>query len=157
MRQTRIRQPAPRRDSTSRAAAAAPALSERMGRRTMEAIVHAAAIAAASDGVAGPEERRSLIAYLRERDILNPHGRAAVLLAWEQALTRIRPLGMSELCTAADELRHLRGSAGARHAAQAAIEVAMADGVLWPQEEAMLAVIADRLGLRARPAHDHAA
>ena len=48
-------------------------------------------------------------------------------------------------------LRTLAGTHGAVLAAMAAAHVAMADGVTWPQEIALLRVLHDRLGMSARP------
>jgi tellurite resistance protein len=76
------------------------------------------------------------------------HGRAAVLASYDAAVGG----GCRSLAETADDLAALGGLArtpGAHLIAAAALRVALADGVAWPQETALLGIIGDRLGLRA--------
>jgi tellurite resistance protein len=140
----RLRQPSPRPTAKR-----PPVVVERISLYTLSGIIYASALAAACDGHASPEERRSLVVFLRDRNLLNPHGRRRVLRAYEAALAGLREQPLERLPEAANGLCGLRGTSGALHAAAAACKVVLADGVVWPQEEAVIAIIHDRLGLRA--------
>lgn len=71
--------------------------------------------------------------------------------AFEAAVQSMSRLELDEICTAADGLRAVAGQHGATYVAQAAAHVALADGVTWPQEIALLEVIRDRVGLGHPP------
>ena len=125
-----------------------PAIPEQVSPETLQAILLAAGAIARADGAADPREGRALLAFLREHGILARHGRAAISAAYEARIAGRR----RSLADAADELAALGGLAGTAAApliAAAAAHVARADGVAWPQEVALLAVIRDRLGIRA--------
>lgn len=119
------------------------------GRATLHAMVTAAAMIACADGHVARSERRSLLRFLSHHGVLARHGRAASLAAFEQAIRDTEDLGPH---AAADRLRAIAGLPGAPLVAQAAAHVALADGVTWPQEIALLEVIRDRVGLPAGPA-----
>ncbi len=121
---------------------------EQIGSKTLAAIILAASAVARADGAADGRERQALLRFLRERGILARHGRAAVLASYDAAVGG----GCRSLAETADDLAALGGLArtpGAHLIAAAALRVALADGVAWPQETALLGIIGDRLGLRA--------
>jgi tellurite resistance protein len=122
---------------------------EQIGSKTLAAIILAACAVARADGAADGSERQALLRFLRERGILARHGRAAVLASYDAA---VGGGGCRSLAETADDLAALGGLArtpGAHLIAAAALRVALADGVAWPQETALLGIIGDRLGLRA--------
>jgi tellurite resistance protein len=118
-------------------------------RDTVNAVIGAAALMASVDGQATHAERAALIAFLRQHGLLAHHGRRALLAAYDSAVSRPEPL--SDWDAALQPLDTLAGTHGAMLAATAAARVAMADGVTWPQEIALLHVMHERLGIRFRP------
>ncbi len=124
-----------------------PTVTLHPGRETVRAVVTAAAIVACADGHVARSERRSLLRFLSHHGVLARYGRAGLLAAFEQAVRTAEPLTLHEAGSVADELRTIAGRPGAPLVAQAAAHVALADGVTWPQEIALLEVIRDRLGL----------
>ena len=121
----------------------------RPGPDTVDAIITAAAIIACADGQVSDLERRSLLHFLRQKGILERKGRAAATAAFNQAVALAVTLGLDETCAATEKLRALAERPGAPLVAHAAAMVALADGVGWPQEIALLEIIRDRLGLRS--------
>jgi tellurite resistance protein len=119
------------------------------GRTTVQAVLTAAAMIACADGRVDHQERRSLVRFLRRIGVLERYGRTATLAAFDQAVRDAAPLDLQQTCVAADCLRSVVNLPGAPLVAQAAALVALADGVAWPQEIALLEVIRDRVGLRA--------
>jgi tellurite resistance protein len=124
---------------------------EQVGRETLAAIILAACAVARADGTADRSERQALVAFLRERGILARHGRAAVLASYDAAV-KGRQRSLAETADELAALDRLAGTSGALLIAAAAQQVALADGVAWPQEAALLGIISDRLGLRAAQA-----
>jgi|tagenome__1003787_1003787.scaffolds.fasta_scaffold18052946_1 tellurite resistance protein len=116
-------------------------------RTTVQAMVMACALIACADGHVGLKERRTFLRFLRHCGALQRYGRAQSAAAFDTAAHEASSLTLDEICTAADDLRSVAGSHGAPLVAQAAAHVALADGVTWPQEIALLAVIRDRIGL----------
>jgi tellurite resistance protein len=116
-------------------------------RVTVQAIATAAAIIACADGCTTREERRSLLRFLRYHGVLARHTRAECLAMFDGALDEISALDLQELCDAADCLRPVAGTPGAHLVALAAAHTALADGITWPQEIALLQVIRNRIGL----------
>ena len=127
------------------------AVVERPCRDTVDAVISAAALMANVDGQATPPERTALIAFLRQHGLLALHGRRSLLATYDGAVSRPGPL--FDLDEALNPLRALVGTHGAVLAATAAAHVAIADGVTWPQEIALLRVMHDRLGIGVRRAH----
>ncbi len=145
----RYKQP-PRHTRSPRRLAAQPVVIRRPGRRTVDGMIEAACIVACADGRLDAAERRRLLTILRRHGALAEFGRKPLLDAFDQAVARQEHADLAELCVMADGLRPLAATSGARLVAMAAVDIAMADGVTWPQEMAMLQVIRDRLGLGAR-------
>jgi tellurite resistance protein len=114
---------------------------------TVQGIVLAAAMVACVDGHAASIERGSLIRFLRYHGVLARRGRAEPLAAFDQAVRHAAPMTLEQSCAEADRLRPLAGRVGAPMIAQAAAQVALADGRHCPREMTLLAVIRDRLGL----------
>ncbi len=136
---------------TRRRRASSPdvAVVEQVGRETLAGIILAAGAVARADGHADLRERQALLGFLRERGILARYGRSAVLASYDGAVGDERRRGLSETADGLAALDRLAGKPGALLIAAAAWRVALADGVAWPQETALLGVIGDRLGLRA--------
>jgi tellurite resistance protein len=126
-----------------------PAVTFYPNRETLEAILKAAAIVACADGQVSSLERLSLMSFLGRHGILAREGRAASAVAFDEAVREVALLRLDEACAAADGFRRIAGRPGASLVANAAAVVALADGIGWPQEIALLEVIRDRLGLRA--------
>lgn len=124
-------------------------------RAAVQAIATAAAIMACADGHVARDERRTLVKFLRHHGILARYGRAVPLATFDAVVNRTCHTGLDDACHVADDLRAAAGSHAAPLAAHAAALVALADGVTWPQELAMLEVIKDRLGLRSAAAAGH--
>ena len=114
---------------------------ERPSRATADAIVATAAAMACADGRAEPVERAALHVFLRRHGFLILHGRD-LLATYDEAVSRT-PRG------AVARLQSLAGTHAGVLAATAAAHVAIADGVTWPQEIALLRMIRDRLGVGA--------
>jgi len=116
------------------------------GPRTLDCIIAAAAAMALADGCAEPAEQRGLFEFLRRNRLLDVLGRS---------VTRQR--FVSETCEAAlhpgsgfqlaERLRPLAGTSGARLVATAAAWVAIADGVVHPDELRLLRSLRAMLGL----------
>jgi tellurite resistance protein len=121
---------------------------ERPSRATAEAIVTAAAAMACADGRAEPAERAALHAFLRRHGFPILHGRD-LLRTYDEAVSRTPRDTAPDLSATVAKLRPLAGSHAGVLAATAAAHVAVADGVTWPQEIALLRVIRDRLGVSA--------
>jgi tellurite resistance protein len=119
-------------------------------RTTVQAMATASALIAWADGHVEWKERRTFLGVLRRCGALQRYGRAHSLAAFDKAVQDAAALTLDEIFSAADDLRAVAGTHDAPLVAQAAAYVALADGVTWPQEIALLAVIRDRVGL-ARP------
>jgi tellurite resistance protein len=117
------------------------------GRTTVQAIVTACALIACADGHVGLKERHTFLRFLRHCGALQRYGRAGSTAAFDTAVHDVEALTLDEICSVADDLRAVVGTHGAPLVAQAAALVALADGVIWPQEIALLAVIRNRVGL----------
>jgi tellurite resistance protein len=113
----------------------------------VQAIARASALIACSDGHVGLKERRTFLRFLRHCGALQRYGRVPCTAAFDTAVLDTAALTLDEICGAADGLRSVAGTHGAPLVAQAAALVALADGITWPQEIALLAVIRDRVGL----------
>lgn len=118
------------------------------GSETVAAIVTAASLVACADGRATSDERRALLRFLRERGVLARSGRRGAVGTFDRAVEAAADLELDRLAEALSQLSLLADKPGALLAMEAAQHVAMADGVLWPQEAAMIAVLSDRLRLR---------
>jgi tellurite resistance protein len=129
---------------------------------TIQAVATAAAIIACADGCMTREERLGLLRFLRYHGVLERHTRAECLAMFDGAVDKVSALDLQELCDAADCLRLVAGTPGASLVAKAAAHTALADGITWPQEAALLQVIRNRIGLGianrgdARPYHQGA-
>ncbi|MBN9560660.1 MAG: TerB family tellurite resistance protein [Alphaproteobacteria bacterium] len=121
---------------------------ERPSRATAEAIVATAAAMACADGQAEPAERAALHAFLRRHGFLILHGRD-LLTAYDDAVSRTPRGTTPDPSPTVARLQPLAGTHAGMLAATAAAHVAVADGVTWPQEIALLRVIRDRLGISA--------
>ncbi len=119
------------------------------GLATVQAMVMAAAMMACADGHVAKEERRSLIRFLRHHGVLERYGRAECLASFDRAVRDTGRFNLEEACDAADRLHSIAGTASAWLVAHAAAHVALADGITWPQEMALLQVIRDRVGVSA--------
>jgi tellurite resistance protein len=116
---------------------------------TITAIVTAASLVACADGRATSEERRALLRFLREQGFLARSGRRRTVGTFDQTVEAAADFELDHLNEALSALSVLADKPSAVLALEAAQCVAMADGVLWPQEAAMIAVLSDRLRLRA--------
>jgi tellurite resistance protein len=116
---------------------------------TIAAIVTGASLVACADGRATSEERRALLRFLREQGILARSGRRTTVGTFDQTVEAAADFELDHMNEALSALSVLADKPGAVLALEAAQRVAMADGVLWPQEAAMIAVLSDRLRLRA--------
>jgi tellurite resistance protein len=141
--------PAASHRSSRRHARPQPPETLRPGRATVQAVLMAAAMIACADGHVDRRERRSVVRFLRGYGVLAHYGRAATLAAFDRAVQETAPLDLQETCVAADSLRSVAHLPGAPLVAHAAAVVALADGVTWPQEIALLEVIRERVGLGA--------
>jgi len=121
---------------------------ERPSRATAETIVATAAAMACADGRAEPAERAALHAFLRRHGFLILHGRD-LLTTYDEAVSRTKRGGVADPSATVDRLQSLAGTHAGVLAATAAAHVAVADGITWPQEIALLRVIRDRLGVGA--------
>jgi tellurite resistance protein len=119
------------------------------GAETIAAIVVAASLVACADGQATSEERRALLRFLREQGILARSGRRRTVGTFDRTVEAAADFELDHLNDALSALSILADKPSAALALEAAQCVAMADGVLWPQEAAMIAVLSDRLRLRA--------
>jgi tellurite resistance protein len=115
---------------------------------TVAAVVTAASLVACADGRATSEERRALLRFLREQGILARSGRRRTVGTFDQTVEAAADFELVQLNEALSPLSALADKPSAALALEAAQRVAMADGVLWPQEAAMIAVLSDRLRLR---------
>ncbi|MBN8874766.1 MAG: TerB family tellurite resistance protein [Rhodospirillales bacterium] len=111
---------------------------------TIHAAIVAAALVATADGHVAPRERRSLLRLLRHHGVLARWGRSAPMALFDEAV-RDTP-------DAAPLFAAVVGSPCADLVTQAATHVALADGVTWPQEIAIIDSIRDRLRTPAEPA-----
>jgi tellurite resistance protein len=127
---------------------------ERPSRATAEAIVTAAAAMACADGRAEPAERAALHAFLRRHGFLILHGRD-LLTTYDEAVSRTKRGAAPDPTATVARLQPLAGTRAGVLAATAAAHVAVADGVTWPQEIALLRMIRDRLGVGAGGAVTH--
>jgi len=123
-------------------------------RATVQAVVTACAMIACADGHVAVKERRSLLRFLRHHGALARFGRAPVLAAFDVAVREAAPMTLDQICDVADRLRDVAGMPGAPLVAHAAAHVALADGITWPQEIALLDVIRDRVGLARQATWD---
>ena len=122
-------------------------LVERPTPEVIAGLAAAGAIMARADGQIDPAERSAWLAFLREQGLLAHSSRREVLASFDEAARKLDSQPLAELCTAAERLAALAGTRSARLIGMAASRVAMADGIAWPQEIAMLQVIRDKLGL----------
>ena len=116
------------------------------GGKTIAAVATGASLVACADGRATSDERRALLRFLRERGVLARSGRKRPIDAFDRAVEAAAGCDLTEALSA---MAALADKPSAMLAFEAAQRVAMADGVLWPQEAAMIAVLSDRLRLRA--------
>ena len=121
---------------------------EQPARCTVDAIISAAALMAYADGNTVIQERIALTAVLRNHGLLDLHGEQALLSTYDEAIAHRHADG--EWDTAFEHLAALAGNHGAIIAGVTAAHVAVADGVLWPQEVALLRILRDRLGISTR-------
>jgi tellurite resistance protein len=115
---------------------------------TISAIVTAASLVACADGRATSEERRALLRFLRDQGILARSGRRNTVDTFDQTVEAAADLKLDHMSDALGTLSILADKPSAALALEAARCVAMADGVVWPQEAAIIAVMTDRLRLR---------
>lgn len=115
-------------------------LVERIGPRTVDRVIAAAAWMAAVDGRTAPEERHELMEFIRQRGLMNVLGRQATLDRIERAETAPQEHVLAML-------RPMAGTKGARLVEAAALRVAAADGVIVPAELALLRRLRATLGI----------
>jgi tellurite resistance protein len=118
---------------------------------TVQAVATACAMIACADGDVATKERRSFLRFLHRHGVLERFGRGPCLAAFNAALHDTSSLTLDEICDATDQFSAVAGTHGAPLVAHAAAYVALADGVTWPQEIALLEVIRNRLGLGYPP------
>jgi tellurite resistance protein len=118
---------------------------------TIQAMASACAMIACADGNVANRERRGFLRFLRHHGVLERYGRASCITAFNEALRDASSLTLDEVCHAADQFSAVAGTHGAPLVAHAATYVALADGITWPQEIALLEVIRNRLGLGYPP------
>lgn len=118
---------------------------------TIQAVASACAMIACADGNVANKERRSFLRFLHHHGVLERYGRAPCIAAFNEALRDASSLTLDEICDAADQFSAIAGTQGAPLVAHAAAHVALADGITWPQEVALLEVIRNRLGLGYPP------
>ena len=131
--------------------ASRPTVIVRPSQATVQAIATACAMIACADGNVANKERRSFLRFLHHHGILERYGRAPCLAAFNKALGEASLLGLDEMSEAADQLSAVAGTHAAPLVAHAAAHVALADGITWPQEIALLEVIRNRIGLGYPP------
>ena len=121
-------------------------------RELASGIICAAALVAWSDGRADPTERRHLLGVFHQHGLAERYGRRDVLAAFNNTMADLRVRQFEAFQAAVSQLDRLAGTPHAGPIAAAARRIALADGVIWPQEAAMLQIVQDRLGLgRSRP------
>jgi tellurite resistance protein len=108
----------------------------------MTSIAQAAALMARADGQADETERKALLHFLRNHDLLRRFGRRAWMTAYNSELDR-NPSASDVL----DTLGKQRGQTTAPLIASAAMSVALADGTAHQGEVDLLRNIAERLSL----------
>jgi tellurite resistance protein len=106
---------------------------------------------ACADGHVANKERRSFLRFLHRHGVLERYGRAPHIAAFNVAVRDASLLTLDEICSAADQFGAVAGTHGAPLVAHAAAYVALADGISWPQEIALLEVIRNRIGLGYPP------
>lgn len=116
------------------------------GPRTLDCIIAAAAAMALADGRVEPAEQRGLFDFLRRHRLLGVLGRSATRQRFVSETCRTAPHPGSEL-QLAERLRPLAGTSGAMLVAAAAAWVAIADGVVHPDELRLLRSLRAMLGL----------
>jgi tellurite resistance protein len=131
--------------------ASRPTVIVRPSHATVQAMATACAMIACADGNVADKERRSFLRFLHHHGILERHGRARCLAAFNKALGEASLLDLDEICEAADQFSAVAGTHAAPLVAHAAAHVALADGITWPQEIALLEVIRNRIGLGYPP------
>jgi tellurite resistance protein len=119
---------------------------------TIQAVATACAMIAYADGDVTNKERRSFLRFLHQHGVLERYGRAPCIAAFDQAVRDVSLLTLDQICDAADQFSAVCGTHGAPMVAHAAAYVALADGITWPQEIALLEVIRNRIGLGYPPA-----
>jgi tellurite resistance protein len=127
--------------------ASRPTVIVRPSHATIQAMATACAMIACADGNVTNDERRSFLRFLHHHGVLERYGRAPCIAAFDKALGEASLLGLEEICEAADQFSAVAGTHGAPLVAHAAAYVALADGITWPQEIALLEVIRNRIGL----------
>jgi tellurite resistance protein len=125
---------------------------ERPARKTSERIVGVAALMARIDGQAHPAKRAALLSFLRQHELLERSDWRALLRGYDLAVSRPHHTIPEDWSEIANELSGLVGTPDAMLAATAAAHIAVADGIVWPREMALLRAICDRLCLDASAA-----
>jgi tellurite resistance protein len=128
-----------------------PTVIVRPSQATIQAMATACAMIACADGSVTSKERRSFLRFLHHHGVLERYGRAPCIAAFDKALGDASVLTLEEICEAADQFSAVAGTHGAPLVAHAAAYVALADGITWPQEIALLEVIRNRIGLGYPP------
>ena len=128
----------------------------RLGPRGLEALISAAAEMALADGQADAVEHRSLLAFMRQEKILASFGRSETIRRFTSEVQRasvqatnagaVDDRGQRWL-ELTDRLRPLAGMATASTIMAAAVHVAAADGVVHPEEAALLRCLSIVLNL----------
>ena len=116
---------------------------QRTGPRTLDGIIAAAAAVAIADGVEQADERRSLLQFLRSNGLMGVFGRGKTLALFRGEID-------AAMCDRKDisiRMHHPVGTQGARLIAAAALSVAVADGIIVPEEHAVLRRLHASLGL----------
>lgn len=126
----------------------------RIGPRTRDAMIAAAAAMAMADGCAAPAEHRGLLKFLKQNKMLFSLGRAETVERYAAELRRGvgslgEPLSSQDRWRLLnDRLRPIAGMEAAHLVAAAAACVAAADGVVQPGEMDLLRALRDTLGLQ---------
>ena len=144
-------------------------LISRPGPRMQDAVIAAAAEMALADGQAEPAEHRSLLAFLKQHEMLAAFGRTATILRFAAEIDRAAKRHAAGVASSEGEseagdrwqdltarLRPLAGMEAARVVAAAAAHVARADGQVNMREIELLDTVYATLGLNHHAESAHA-
>lgn len=111
-------------------------------------MIRAAALVATADGGVTSSEYEALLRQLRERRLLGSIAPEAVAAGFARLTRHISPFRWDSVESTLAALRPLAEDERAQDIAISAAAVALADGITWPQEVAMLRLVNRELRLR---------